>query len=568
MNDLSRAGELFASALEAQHRKAYETAERLYRQALTLAPDRPSVLNNLATVLQSAGKAEQSLPFINRLLHLDNGNPDAWTLLGNAELALGKPHQALESFEHALRLRPDHPVTLTNRSNALNALGRHDEALNSVRAALRLAPHLAEALVVLGNTLVDLHRPSESIDSYRAALAEDPDNPRTLANLGNALLETGKVQESLACCERALSLDPGNPHAEMNRGNALRDLGRHGEALAAYRRAQQLAPTLSEAWWNESLCRLMLGDWAHGWQHYDKRWQLPGQAHLGKPPLKAPQWTGNPVDGALLAWGEQGVGDQILLLTMLDDLRQHCDRLVVATDRRLLPLLDRAGEGIDFRPREELFELDNYSAQTALGDLGQYLRRTPADFDTQLQRPILTPDRERARHLRNRLCPDTRSLLCGISWRSSNARTGLHKSLSLENLLPCLSTDHFRFVDLQYGDTTADRKILHQRHGITLQHCDDIDNFNDLDGLAALIEACDVVVSVSNTTVHLAGALGKPTLVLLPYALGRIWYWHQQGERSLWYPSCRLLRQSRAGDWAGPVAEALAEMKKLTNKIN
>jgi len=107
--------------------------------------------------------------------------------------------------------------------------------------------------------------------------------------------------------------------------------------------------------------------------------------------------------------------------------------------------------------------------------------------------------------------------------------------------------------------------MLQQKHGITLQHCDDIDNFNDLDGLAALIEACDVVVSVSNTTVHLAGALGKPTLVLLPFALGRIWYWHQHGERSLWYPSCRLLRQPQPGDWASPVAQALAEINKLLN---
>jgi tetratricopeptide (TPR) repeat protein len=564
MTNLSKAGELFASALDAQQRRAYETAEGLYREALKLAPDRPSVLNNLATVLQSAGKADQSLPFVNRLLQLDNGNPDAWTLLGNAELSGGKPIQALKSFEHALRLKPDHPVTLTNRANALNALGRHNDALNSVHAALQLAPQLAEALVTLGNTLVDLHRPAEAIDSYRAALAQDPENSRTLANLGNALLEAGKVQESLACCEHALSLDPDNANAEMNRGNALRDLGRHDEALASYRRAQQLAPALSEAWWNESLCRLLLGDWAQGWQHYGRRWQLPGQA-LGRPPLKAPQWTGNYVNGSLLVWAEQGVGDQILFMTMLDDLRRHCRRLMVATDRRLLPLLERTWKDVDFRPKEELLQLEGYAAQAALGDLGQYLRRHSTDFPAQSSGAALTPDREHARRLRARLCRDADQVLCGISWRSTNARTGIHKSLVPEDLLPLLGMDRVRFVDLQYGDTAAERADLQRRHGITLQHCDDIDNFNDLDGLAALIEACDVVVSVSNTTVHLAGALGKPTLVLLPCALGRIWYWHQQGERSLWYPSCRLLRQQQAGDWAPLVAQVAAEFKKLLN---
>jgi len=348
----------------------------------------------------------------------------------------------------------------------------------------------------------------------------------------------------------------------MNRGNALRDLGRHEQALSSYRRAQQLSPQLSEAWWNESLCRLMLCDWAQGWQHYGRRWQLPGQVH-GRPPLKAPQWDGSYVNGTLLAWGGQGVGDQILFLTMLDDLRKHCRSLMVATDRRLLPLLERTWKDVDFRAKEELLLLDGYSAQAALGDLGQYLRTKPSDFNAQGSVATLNPDHERARRLRARLCPDPRSVLCGVSWRSTNARTGLHKSLAPETLLQSLATDRVRFVDLQYGDTAAERAMLQQRHGITLQHCDDIDNFNDLDGLAALIEACDVVVSVSNTTVHLAGALGKPTLVLLPFALGRIWYWHQHGERSLWYPSCRLLRQPQPGDWASPVAQALAEINKL-----
>ena len=562
MTNLAKAGELFVSALQAQQNRDYRSAERLYLEALALAPDRPSVLNNLATVLLSAGKAAQSLPFIRRLLQADGSNPDAWTLLGNAELSCGNSDGALQAFDHAMSLKPDHPVTLANRANALNALGRHDEALASVQQALRLAPGLAEALVTRGNTLVDLHRPAQAVDSYRAALAEDPENPRTLANLGNALLETGRVAESLACCEHALALDPGNPHAEMNRGNALRDLGRHEEALCSYRRAQQLSPQLSEAWWNESLCRLMLCDWEQGWRHYGRRWQIPGPLQ-GRPPLKAAQWDGSPVNGTLLVWAEQGVGDQILFLTMLDDLRTRCRSLMVAADRRLLPLLQRTWKDVDFRPVEELLRLDGYSAQAALGDLGQYLRTKPPDFDGRAGTATLSPDRERARGLRARLCPDPRSVLCGLSWRSTNPRIGLHKSLAPETLLHALPKDHVRFVDLQYGDTAAERAELQRRHGITLQHCDEIDNFNDLDGLAALIEACDVVISVSNTTVHLAGALGKPTLVLLPSALGRIWYWHHQGERSLWYPSCRMLRQQQAGDWAPLVAQAAAEVKKI-----
>ena len=532
MSELERARALFLAALEAQNAGRLAAAERLYREALQLAPGRPSLLNNLAQVLREQSRCTEALEVCAALVVAAPDEAQSWITRAGVWVALGDHLAAAGDLLRALQLGPDHPP-------------------------LRLS---------LGTALLEAGHTGQAIHSLRRAAAGLPDDPDAACQLAHALLRAFQPLEALTLCEGVLTRNPQHADARLNRANALLQLARYDEALSDYARVQQLAPHSPRAWWNESLCRLLLGDFERGWKLYAHGW-ANGQRGEQRPRFAAPDWDGQPVDGDLLVWAEQGIGDQVLFGTMLKELQPCAREVIVAVEPRLLPLFERSLPGLRFMSGRAVAAQLPVAAQVAMGDLGGFLRGNAERFQEQ-PAGYLHADPARSQALRSRLRPTGAGLLVGVSWRSRNDHFGTLKSLEPGLLSPLLAQPGVIAVDLQYGDTTADRKILHQRHSITLQHCDDIDNFNDLDGLAALIEACDVVVSVSNTTVHLAGALGKPTLVLLPYALGRIWYWHQQGERSLWYPSCRLLRQSRAGDWAGPVAEALAEMKKLTNKIN
>lgn len=135
--------------------------------------------------------------------------------------------------------------------------------------------------------------------------------------------------------------------------------------------------------------------------------------------------------------------------------------------------------------------------------------------------------------------------------------------MALRDLAPLFGMDGVRFVDLQYGDTAAERGRVSDELGVELMHVDQVDNRGDLDGLAALIGVCDVVVTISNTTAHLAGALGKPTLLMLPFGYARHWYWHEGRDDSPWYPSLRLYRQHAAGDWSAVFAGVRAALQKL-----
>jgi tetratricopeptide (TPR) repeat protein len=553
MTDLAQAQELFFSALAIQKDGDFSGAEILYRKALVLAPDRPSILNNLAAVLQLQGKHAESLSCSKRLLDMNERDASAWMNRGNAEAGLKLLPQALASYDRALEIAPDYADALVNRASALALSHRQGEALDDLQRALEIVPDHAEARINRAGVLVDLHRSEEALADYQRCLEHEPENAKILSSLGNALLEAGKVQEALAACERAIALDPGYADAFQNRGNALRDLRRYPEALQDYARAQALAPAQPGAYWNEALCRLLVGDFEHGWTHYARGWDAGQRGR--HPSFAQPAWNGAYVDGTLLAWGEQGIGDQILHCGMLDRLRAFARHLVVAVDPRLIPLFKRSFADIEFVSLADLGKTAGFAAQVALGDLGACFRRQPEHFPGN-RNAYLCADSTRAGKLRQRLKGDGK-FRCGISWRSANSRLGKFKSLALADFADVISIPGVQCVDLQYGDTGEERLALKKSRGLEVIHVDDIDNFRDIDGFAALIDACDMVVSVSNTTVHLAGALGKPTAVLLPYAQGRIWYWHEGGETSPWYPACRLYRQPAIGEW-GQVMTAVA----------
>jgi ADP-heptose:LPS heptosyltransferase len=202
-------------------------------------------------------------------------------------------------------------------------------------------------------------------------------------------------------------------------------------------------------------------------------------------------------------------------------------------------------------------------AHSPMGGLGLHLRKSWADFPRR-EEGYLRADPELAAKLRQRIATGGRKLV-GLSWRSLHREWGANKTAKLSDFEAILRWPNARFVDLQYGDTNEERAALRET-GIELAHLDDIDNTNDIDGLAALITACDAVVSVSNTTAHLAGALGKPVWLLVPYGQGRLWYWFKERKDSPWYPHMRVYRQVNGQSWAGLVASIQKELSEFIER--
>ena len=448
-----------------------------------------------------------------------------------------------------------------NRGNALKKLSRFDAALASYDRAVALRPDFAEAHSNRGTALKELKRFDEALASYDHAIALNPNYIEAISNRGSTLRELKRFDESLACLDYAIELDPGFAEAHYNRGLALKEFKRFDEALASYDRAIALKPDLADAYFSKSALLLSTGDFRNGWPLYEWRWKT--ENYISKPLVTSrPRWTGAG-QKRVLALAEQGIGDELMFSSLLPELLKVCSKVIARFDARLIPLLARSmSKQIVFIPTGETVNENDYDEHISMGSLCQNFRPDEASF-AAARDGYIADEKGRTDSIRKALRANVapHKKLCGISWRSKNEKTGSDRSLELKTFVDMLSSDKFEFVSLQYGDTTEEIERVKAELGVTVLSYKDVDNFKDIDGLASLIQACDVVVSVDNTTVHLAGALGKDTRVLLPFVAD--WRWLEDRDDSPWYASVKLYWQGRDRDWAGVFEKVGADLSRL-----
>jgi tetratricopeptide (TPR) repeat protein len=604
-----------------------ERAASLLEQALAIKPQLPSVDYNLGTVLQKLGRHEPAVVNFRRAIEKRPDDADAHNNLGTALKALGRLDEAIEQFRLALALRHDWGEAHFNLANALDASGRSEESIGYYERAVRLMPNPAEAHVNFGIALQALGRHADAVDQYKLALARRSGDPVAHYNLGNALRELQHMDEAVEhyrravkakpdyveahvnmgttlfllgrtdvaghCFERALAIKPGESEAHLglarvfnmldryedaiaqfrmaaaiepnsanayaNMGSALRVLGRNEEAMRAFERAVEIDPRSETGLIGAMALPMSLGDFLVGWANMERTRE--GGLIKGGPKLPQPRWDGGPVRGTLLLWGDQGLGDQILYASMVPEIRDRADRIVLHVEPRLVSLFARSFPKVEVIGPLGLANVGAIDVQEPLAGLGRFVRPDWASF-LKHRRAYLVADGERAARLRKQLKSDGQFVV-GVSWRSTNPKIGREKSIVLHDFEPLLRLPGVRFVDLQYGDTSAERESIARELGIEVLHLDEIDNTSDIDGLASLIEACDAVVSVSNTNAHIAGALGKPVIVLMREKHGRLWYWFENREDSPWYPRVRVLSQARGQAWADLVRLVPQELDKF-----
>ena len=539
-------------------------AAQLYSAILEMDPRHAGAMHLLGVTHAQRGQYDEACQLIAAALRLDPGSVEARSNLASAQherartLATARRFRAaLAAYDDALALRPDHVDTLNGRGTALAALDRPHEALASYDRAIALAPDYAQAHGNRGSVLAQLGRFDEALASYAAALAIAPDYAEAYYNRGRTLHERGRFEEAIASYERALARAPGHADAHVNRGNALRELGRFEEALDSYAAARRAAPGHVDAHCNEGLCRLLLGDLRRGWDLYEWRWQQ----RVARPRRYTDYaaWQGEDVDGRLLAWSEQGPGDTMFFAGMIPDLIPRARRLVVQVEPRLADLFSRSFPEVEIIGHDAVGPPAGGDRAIPLGSVGRHVRGSLSDIPDVVG--YLKADPARIDALRRRLAHG--SLVVGLSWISKNPESGARRSLALAGWSPVLGVPGCTFVDLQYGDTTTERAELARSSGRALRHLD-VDAFADIDGLAALIAACDLVMTIDNTTAHLAAALGKPTWVLLPFVPD--WRWLLVRDDSPWYPTMRLFRQPSIADWPSVMARVAGELSQLTRR--
>jgi tetratricopeptide (TPR) repeat protein len=470
-----------------------------------------------------------------------------------------KHEPAIAAARKAVEESPGDPALHYALGDLLRTAGKPETAIASYRRAIELKPDYALAHNHLGIALAATGRNEEAIRSYRRAIELNPREVRPHNNLGTALLALSRFDEAIGSYEEAARLAPASATVQFNLATARRAGFRLEESLKAYERAIELAPENAAYRWNYGLTLLMMGRYASGWQENELRWQA--NPHWARR-YRAKPWAGElKPGGKLLVWGEQGIGDEVIYAALFAELVSAGLKVTLETDSRLVALMRRSFPALRVVSRRNppALDLAQFDWQCPLGSLPRWLRPTAASFPRHSG--FLKPDPARAAAFAQQLRAPGAALVVGISWKSANQEFGAFKSTAFSDWEPILGVPGVRFVDLQYGDTREFREAA-RRAGREITHLDGLDLYRDIEGLAALCAACDLVITASNVTAHIAGALGKPVWLLARRGPGRIWYWLAGSNESQWYPSMRIYSQEKLNDWltvTRAVAQVLAE---------
>jgi tetratricopeptide (TPR) repeat protein len=530
-------------------------AAQIYQQILRIDPRHADCLHLLGMIAYQMGNPENAVAMIRQAIAINKTDAVYHSNLGTVFEAQGSLDEAADCYRNAIALCPQLAIANYNLANVLQAQDKLDDAAVYYERALALKPDLAEAHYNLGNVFEAQDKLDEAVASYGRALALEPGKYEARHNLGNVLEFQGKPEDAIACYEQVLAVQPAYAKAHYSLGSVLHSLGKLDEAFARYRTALALQPDLAEAAFSQSQAQLLQGQFNPGWHNYEWRWQTKQQT----PPMRAyvqPLWTGEKLEsGRLLIWGEQGVGDEIMFAGLMPDAIRTGNRCMLDCDARLKPLFARSFPDIDVVsscvPGDDPGrnpELD-VAAHLPSGSLPSLFRTTNAAFAATTS-PYLIADPVERERFRHRYSDSHGRRLVGLAWYTNNRKVGRYRSIDLSRLAPLLARPDIRWVSLQYGDheslenqaTAAGASIVIDRS---------VDQFSDIDLFAAQIAAMDLVVTIDNSTAHLAGALGVPVWLLLPFPSD--WRWLQSSEVSPWYPTMRLFRQPTRGDWQSVV---------------
>lgn len=568
-----------------QDQGQWENAAALYQQALTIEPTFAEAHNNLGSLRQQQGnpcearkhfqKAIASRPdyleaifnigtldlaqkqwdnaraYLEKALQLNPHHPDILLNLGHACHQQGDLNQALNHYRQAHHRNPHHPQTLYHLGQACQESGQLEEALIHLQEAVTRKPDFPEALNHLGIVLDTLGDKEKAISSFRRAILLKKDFAEALNNYGNVLQKQGDPVQAQEVYLRVLAIKPDYYEAHCNLGGALHQQGRLQEALVSFQNALSICPDFPSAHYNESLVRLLMGDFALGWKKYEWRWLSRDFQPHG---LTQPMWEGDRLEGrTILIHCEQGFGDSVQFVRYLPLVKGMGGRIVLLCPPPLEPLFQTMA-GIDIlitRPSS----IPLCSCRVPLLSLPMVLGTTLDSIPREI--PYLSADPERVARFREYFVGSAGKSKIGLVWRGNpQLKNDRNRSMHPRFLARLLDRPGCVFVNLQKDTKKSDLDCFSGR-----------DSFFDLSAAlvdyadtAALITLLDLVISVDTSVIHLAGALGCPGWVLLPKVPD--WRWLLDCDDSPWYPSIRLFRQTMPGDWDGVMDRVVAALDR------
>jgi len=531
-----------------------------FDRAIELQPDFAEAYGNRANALIDLGRAEDALASFERVLALRPDSWEDWCNLANLLAELGQAEAALAGYDNAIALRPNHAAIHFNRAKTQVALNRLAEALAGLDQAIAIAPDFAEAYSDRGLVLAELNRLEEAVASFDRALALKADFPSALSNRGNILRQLGHFVEAETDYTRAIKIDPKFSAAHLGHGHLLLERGLLQEARAAIERAKVLDTTSFLPSSSLAILQLLTGDWKEGWENYENRHRTPKPAYF---PLPYPRWLGGPLNGdRLVVMAEQGLGDVIQFCRFVPILAERGLDVTFLAGKNMAALLSTLANAKIASTIEELERDARPIRWVPLMSLPSILGLRPNSIPANA--PYLAAQSERIAIWRQRLAGGAFKI--GIAWQPGSPPNWYSNKriVPLAAFAPLVEIPQVKLIVLQKGNGIEQIAAVPFRNRIeTLGN--DFDSGPDafLD-TAAVMMNLDLVVSCDTSIGHLAGALARP--VFLALASLPDWRWLLDRDDTPWYPTMRLFRQKKPGDWTEVFERIAAEVRALIDR--
>ena len=536
-----------------QELKQLDAAVASYDKAIALKADYAEAYYNRGNALKELKRLDVAVASYDKAIALKADYAEAYSNRGLVLQELKQLDAAVASYDKAIALKADYAEAYSNRGNVLQKLKQLDAAIASYNQAIALKADYAEAYSNRGNALKKLKQLDAAVASYDKAIALKADYAEAYYNRGNALQELKQLDAAVASYDKAIALKADYAEAYSNRGLVLQELKQLDAAVASYDKAIALKPDFAGAYWNKSLALLLFGHFDRGWEFYEFGWGIQ-YGRGNKQNFVQPLWLGNnPLEGkTILLHSEQGFGDTIQFCRYAKLVADLGAQVILEVEKPLMSLLANLDGVAQLVAKGS--NLPAFDYQCPLLSLPLAFKTNIKTIPTSIK--YLGGEPSKIAQWQSKLGEKIKPRI-GLVWSGGTTHhNDRNRSLLLSYLIQHLPTD-FQYVSLQKEIRDVDQPTIQSNPNI-LNFANELNDFSDT---AALCELMDVVISVDTSVAHLAGALGKPTWVLLPF--GPDWRWLLDRTDSPWYPSVKLYRQEKIGDWDSVFQRVKADLLLL-----
>ncbi|MBT4837999.1 MAG: tetratricopeptide repeat protein [Methylococcales bacterium] len=551
MNDVS-IPQAIQLALGYHQKGELEQAEAIYQQVLSIEANNSDVLYLLGLLAHQIARHDVAIELISRSIAINTNFADAHFNLGNAQLAMNQVDDAMLSYQQALSIKPNYPELLLNLGKIFHDKGLLDQAEHHYFQALQHKPNFLEALFNMGNLLKDQGKLDEAKYYFYKVIELHPDFATVYCNLGSILQQQRNDDEAMQFFNKALKLKPDDEQVYCNMGNIHSLHGRTDEALSCYQQCLAINPEFADAHYNQALSLLQIGDFLQGWKEYEWRWKSSSW-QIDSRGYSQPQWQGESlVNKTILLYPEQGYGDAIQFIRYVKKVAEFGGQIIVECQTPLTQLFSCLPE---IKASYSLGEAPlTFDVHAPLMSLPFILKTSLHDIPES--KGYLSVQSEDIEQWQQQLELSSEGLNVGFIWCGNPGHCNDHnRSIPIDKISPLFEEKKIKFFSLQVTERSKELE------NIDTNICDLSSKINNFYDTATIIMNLEVVIAVDTAIAHLAGALGRPVWLMLPYHAE--WRWLENRLDSPWYASMRLYRQQAEGDWVELIQRVKTDLKRM-----